>query len=1125
MERKHIHLTLIALTTVLSLTAQQQISAPYQHGFEDAAENANWTLNVGTLGTQCNDQWFIGSSTFNEGRNSLYITDDGGLTPQFGGKPDIVVASRTFSIADGSYEVSFDWKNMAVGNSGLYVCLTKQSSALQPESDPSSSAMPNWLRNGQQQVTLSDGSRTYCLASRQEWTTASFDMNVTRGQVLTLSFVWMNSNRDTTLKDLGACIDNIQIVSTACRKPYDVTLQQLSCDSVMLSWKGSSEEYTIEYKANGNEDWTRIDDIGTMQYLITGLEESTYDFRIQGVCLDTLFSAWATLNSQLIFCPDDHCFNYVDLNDTANITCYIGEAGKPKSFVKKIANFGPDSKSSRHTVYYALNQFDPRTGNKLRTIPEGEFASIRLGNWDVNSEAERIEFKYKVDCAVASILIMRYAVVLEDPNHSTTDQPFFSLKLLDENGNELDPDCGKANFYAQRGREGWNVYTGERGDLYYSWKDWTTMGINLQPYDGQTIIVQLETRDCMYGGHFGYAYFTLGCASGEIDNVSCGASPQMDIEAPDGFDYRWYSSEDPDKTLSDSIIYTVQSSDTTTYYVDCMFKENHDCRFTLSTVVSPRNPFADFSYTWEPKECRNYIRLINRSHVTSSDKDGTLIHTDEPVQRVTWQMDDGTSYTQNDPVIHMPDTGGVLSFTLRAELSDGECVDDTSFSITVPSIISAPTRIDTTVCFGSVIQFGDKLINTKNISSYEEYEYTVPNIAGCDSSAFMRLSVLPEIADTYLTDSICFGDTLWIGDIPLSSSVQRQEVWLTTADGCDSIVTVDLTVHDEVTFSVSHTDETSGPNSGSITLSDTPEDYTWSVNGTMDAPLTGLKGGEYKIVVYNRYGCPSDTVTVFIDRECLEIEIDIPDSLSACADDSALLLPYTVSKGLTSTYTVQFDSTASGAGFADATDTLSGDAIRIALPDSCRPNRYGATLTVHDDICGDQSFPLAFDILYSPDIVAQKWDNVLAVKNSGYNGGYDFLSFLWYRNGQPLPGETSSVLYLGENSSFDITDSYQVLLTRSNDRVSMLSCPAVLTLKQELTDYPTVTSVPAGCPMRIAATQDATTVRIYSVSGILYTEETVDSHHSYVTAPPVPGVYIVHTECGLECRTYNILVR
>ena len=147
-----------------------------------------------------------------------------------------------------------------------------------------------------------------------------------------------------------------------------------------------------------------------------------------------------------------------------------------------------------------------------------------------------------------------------------------------------------------------------------------------------------------------------------------------------------------------------------------MFKENHDCRFTLSTVVSPRNPFADFSYTWEPKECRNYIMLINRSHVTSADKDGTLIHTDEPAQRVTWQMDDGTSYTQNDPVIHMPDTGGVLSFTLRAELSDGECVDDTSFSITVPSIISAPTRIDTTVCFGSVIQFGDKLINTKNIS-------------------------------------------------------------------------------------------------------------------------------------------------------------------------------------------------------------------------------------------------------------------------------------------------------------------------------------------------------------------------------------------------------------------------
>lgn len=79
---------------------------PYSCGFEDDAENAQWTLVNGN----CANQWYIDTAAKHEGEKGLYITNDGGATTGFDTYSiSTVYACRTFEITEaGAYSFSFD---------------------------------------------------------------------------------------------------------------------------------------------------------------------------------------------------------------------------------------------------------------------------------------------------------------------------------------------------------------------------------------------------------------------------------------------------------------------------------------------------------------------------------------------------------------------------------------------------------------------------------------------------------------------------------------------------------------------------------------------------------------------------------------------------------------------------------------------------------------------------------------------------------------------------------------------------------------------------------------------------------------------------------------------------------
>lgn len=1091
---------LLSLVFVFDGSSQEQITVPYTCGFEDATEISRWTfLNRSDDGKECLDQWMVGNLDFYEGHKSLYISCDTGKNIQFGAAPDMVVAYRTYVFeADGQYDISFNYKGRGLeGLSKLHVCQISDVTDIVPNR-PGDGNLPMWAKRN---VIMS-------LSGATTWLTASFKLGIKAGRRFTLAFIWTNLNQDKELPNAqSVMIDNIQITSTNCLKPEKLEATS-TCDTIMASWKGASEVYESQYRKRGAKIWQRAEvtrDMTSLRStsLITNIEEGAYDFRVRGICnKDT--SAWVYVNSLLVYCPDNHCINYVSLEKAVSEK---GSANVPHGF-KEVApiDFGCDDKFSRHTVYWTQDQYDPRTQNRLRTIPDGEFAAVRLGNWETGAEAERVSYTYVVDSATSAVLLLKYAIVLEDPGHKpTTDQPIFKLEILDKNGDLIDPTCGEVYFEADIKLPGWYAVG---NDLV--WKDWTTMGLNLGEYDGDTLTVRLSTFDCKLGGHYGYAYFVLDCTSGHIKGNSCGDMPEITLEAPFGFTYDWYNPDRPDFSAKEQVI-TVPSNDQTTYYCTVGSLENPDCTFELSTKILPRYPKADFDYRIEHKDCQTKIYFENKSLVMSRWEGRDTVLQNDRCETFLWEIgNDGFQSPQENVVYAMPNEGGKLLVRLTSGISDNRCTDTYEFEIDVPSIYCHTDTLRESMCFGDVRIFGENFIMKSGV-----YTDSAKNVWGCDSVTVLEMNVWPKQNDTVvISDTICFGEVYEFNDTVYTKTGIFDIVKLNER-GCDSVIVLDLTVAPEVKFTYSKQDVVDIPKSGYITIEpdvSLGNDWTYTVNGVLAGPLTGLDGGDYEIVVYNEYGCHGDTVTVSLYSECIDIQFDSVGGV--CSGDRFVLLPYTLNAGVLSQYSVSYDSLALKYAGIETVDSamVSADEnyIKIELPDSCRPGNYVAEVVLHDVLCDDQTFKIPFSVFYDSTIVRQKWNDVLAVVNKFYNGGYLFSNFQWYRNGSVIPGANGAYHYLN-GSEFNIGDSYCVKLKRIDDGVEVMSCPIMPVYREQVSDYVKVVSSVAAAP-RVVVNIPCTeaTVNVYTSIGQLVASDSYTGGEMTVDMPTQPGMFIVY---------------
>ncbi|NBY41065.1 MAG: hypothetical protein EBQ66_09300 [Flavobacteriia bacterium] len=259
--------------------------------------------------------------------------------------------------------------------------------------------------------------------------------------------------------------------------------------------------------------------------------------------------------------------------------------------------------------------------------PPGHNASVKLGNAISGAQAEELVYTINVT-PQSNLFVYKYAVVLQNPGHTAPQQPKFETEILNAAGMPIGGGCGT-----------YTVYGGQPGQNFQScgmntWLPWTTVGLDLTPYMGQTIQIKFTTWDCAQGGHYGYAYIAAQCLALAIDVDFCGGTQPLTLTAPTGFQsYQWQPGNlsGQQVVIANPNINQVYTCTMTTY------SNQGTCSVNLNVQASPTLVQSSFVYA---ASCQNTpIQFQSTSTLSCNSPSVTLQN--------TWNFGNGISLGGN----------------------------------------------------------------------------------------------------------------------------------------------------------------------------------------------------------------------------------------------------------------------------------------------------------------------------------------------------------------------------------------------------------------------------------------------------------------------------------------------
>lgn len=318
--------------------------------------------------------------------------------------------------------------------------------------------------------------------------------------------------------------------------------------------------------------------------------------------------------------------------------------------------------NKRHMIIQSPGNFDPRTCYELFTLPPGESHCAKLGNELNQGQAEQLRYTISVT-EETNLFIYKYAVVLEKPAHEPQQQPSFSIEVTDASGTIIDPVCGYYYVYAQQGLPSWHICNNT--EIPVVWKDWTTVGIDMTPYIGQTITIVFTTKDCSLNEHFGYAYISAYCSKLQIIYGFCPNDSVATVTAPPGFTYLWGNGDTTQTIIIPNPVFGAPDS--------CILTSANGCKVTTRGTFQPTILEAGFGFT---PECLGTPVLfydtssINQSYVT----------------KWLWDFGDGSPLVDSvQNPLHTYDTTGTFTVKLIAYSMEG-CPDTITGTVRIAAI-------------------------------------------------------------------------------------------------------------------------------------------------------------------------------------------------------------------------------------------------------------------------------------------------------------------------------------------------------------------------------------------------------------------------------------------------------
>ncbi len=160
---------------------------------------------------------------------------------------------------------------------------------------------------------------------------------------------------------------------------------------------------------------------------------------------------------------------------------------------------------------------DPISGISL-VSPLGGTKILKLNDNTAGNKAQRVAQSFNVTSSNA-IFQIAYCGVLNSGGHDCFEQPYMNIAVLDSANNVL--SCPKIDIQAPSAicvanpsvTLGWTP-TPADPDVYYH--TWDVKTIDLSPYIGSNVTIQITVADCIYSAHYGYGYFDCRCNPLEV---------------------------------------------------------------------------------------------------------------------------------------------------------------------------------------------------------------------------------------------------------------------------------------------------------------------------------------------------------------------------------------------------------------------------------------------------------------------------------------------------------------------------------------------------------------------------------------------------------------------------------
>lgn len=465
--------------------------------------------------------------------------------------------------------------------------------------------------------------------------------------------------------------------------------------------------------------------------------------------------------------------------------------------------------------------------------------------------------------------------------------------------------------------------------------------------------------------------------------------------------------------------------------------------------------------------------------------------------------DNDSSLVINGQVITRP---GEYQFERRSKTSG---IMDSLYRVNVVRAHPYEYTIERTICQDTSVTIGNHVFNTTG-----QYTIHLESQQGCDSIIHLNLTANPRY-DLHERLSIYGYECpfYWQGKHYSQTGIYHEEY--NTAAGCDSILTLDLTVIE----TQEHYDTVK------ICISDLP--YRWS-RTRKDYVI----GGSY-----------SDTVSSSLESHIYYLQLIIveptivtymPNQQTVCADEISFPIDFTYTGGTPEVYSLYFDAKAKAQGFRNIEEAPYDGSILVPIPQFdienryVRPDYYNMQLLLDNGLCDRTLYDVKILVQYPSWIMEQNWSNTVSLLSKDYNGGYTFSGYRWYVDGVYQPDEMNA--RLRSNLLHPGSEVY-VELARQGESYYMPSCPITIEAVDEAasSEIPVLVITPNNTPkdaplVRIMARENIQ-YRVFSQSGQMIEEGHMPKGENTLQMPATSGCYFIWaiTDSG-DATTEKVLV-